>query len=290
PSTPIDEQQSLALSASASDPDNDTLTYAWEQVAPAAPRGAFNAPGSRQPTWTAPDVTASGTYTLRVTVTDGKGGRAQGTVDVAVRKVNQAPTVAATVSAPKTLLAGATGTFTVTASDPDGDPLTYTWSQAAPASAGTWVGGTSGASAQWYSPAVGTQTAFTFSVSVTDGASMPVVRTVTVPVSVPRYTADIQNVWKNVPSCLGCHDASGGLNLTAGSSYSSLVNVTSTANGCTSLKLVAPGDPDQSALVKKLEGTACGTRMPRNNQTYFNQHPDQLILVRSWILAGAAND
>nr|WP_147451484.1 Ig-like domain-containing protein [Corallococcus llansteffanensis] len=276
----------VALTLEASDADGDPLTYVWTQ-SPASPAGTFDDASAPNPSWTAPPVDSSQRFTLEVTVSDGRGGSEQGSVDVDVRRGNQPPTVAATITGPSTLVAGATGTFTITASDPDGDPLTYTWAQTTPATPGTWVGDSTGASAHWYSPVVGTQTAFTLSVSVTDGASTPVVRTLTVPVSVPRYAADVQNVWKSVPSCTGCHD-SGGLNLAAATSYSNLVNVT--ASACGSFKRVAPGDPDRSALIQKLEGTACGTRMPRNNPTYFNQHPDLLILVRSWILAGAAND
>ncbi|WP_147444278.1 MULTISPECIES: Ig-like domain-containing protein [Corallococcus] len=288
PST-LGEHQSLALAVSASDADNDTLTYAWAQVTPATPKGTFSAPASSNPTWTAPAVTSSGTYTLRVTVTDGKGGSAQGTVDVVVQKVNQAPTVTATVSGPAALVAGATGSFSITASDPEGDPLTYAWSQTSPASQGTWVGGRTGASAQWYSPAVGTQTSFTLSVSVTDGQNPPVVRTLTVPVSVPRYATDVQSVWNSVP-CTSCHGAngSGGLNLLSGSSYSNLVNVT--ANVCGPTTRVVPGDPDSSALVQKMEGTTCGSRMPKGDTDYFDQNPGLVVRVRSWILAGAAND
>ncbi|MCY1047043.1 Ig-like domain-containing protein [Corallococcus sp. bb12-1] len=287
PST-LDEQQSTALAVSAADADNDSLTYAWEQVAPAAPLGTFSDPASSLPTWTAPDVSASGTYTLRVTVTDGKGGSAQRTVDIGVQRFNRLPTVTATISGPTTLVAGTTGTFTITASDADGDPLTYAWSQTAPASQGTWVGSRTGASAQWYSPVVGTQTSFTVSVSVTDGQGAPVVRTLTVPVSVPRYSTDIQNVWASVPQCTGCHGTSGSLSLASGSSYSNLVNVT--ANACGTVKRVAPGDPDNSALVQKLEGTACGSRMPKGDTDYFDLNPGLVVRVRSWILAGAAND
>lgn len=289
--TGVGSEVPVALTLEASDADGDALTYAWTQ-SPAAPAGTFDDASAPSPSWTAPRVDSEQRFTLTVTVSDGRGGSEQGSVDVDVSplRANQPPTVASTISGPATLVAGATGTFSLTASDPDGDPLTYTWTQTAPASRGTWVGGSSGASAHWYSPVVGTQTAFTLSVSVTDGMSKPVVRSVTVPVSVPRYATDVQNVWKTVPSCLGCHDTSGGLNLTAGNGYGSLVNVASTATGCGSFKRVTPGDPDRSSLILKLEGTTCGTRMPRNNQTYFDQHPDQLVLVRSWILAGALND
>lgn len=285
--TTVDEQQAITLAVSGSDVDGDPLTYSWEQVAPATPRGTFDNAASTGPVWTAPDVTSSGTYTLRVTVTDGRGGSAQATIDIAVQKFNRPPDVAATISGPTTLVAGVTGTFSITASDADGDPLTYSWTQTAPASSGTWVGARTGSSARWYSPVVATQTSFTFSVSVTDGASTPVVRTVTLPVSVPRYSANVQSIWTSVP-CTGCHGSSGGLNLGSASSYANLVNVT--ANACGPARRVAPGDPDNSALLRKLEGATCGSRMPRNNPTYFDQQPGLLVLIRSWILAGAAND
>ena len=74
----------------------------------------------------------------------------------------------------------------------------------APPTLGTWVGSRTARSAQWYSPVVSTQTSFTVSVSVTDGQSAPVVRTLTLPVSVPHYSADIQSIFNSVP-CTGCH-------------------------------------------------------------------------------------
>jgi hypothetical protein len=145
------------------------------------------------------------------------------------------------------------------------------------------------ASAQWFSPSVGTQTSFTLSVSVTDQQSEPVVRTVTVPVTVPHYAADVQTIWNAVP-CTGCHGTAGGLSLAAADSYANLVNVNTRNATCNTLKRVTPGDPDNSSLVRKLEGATCGTRMPRNNQTHFDTRPGELVRVRSWILAGAAND
>ena len=52
-----------------------------------------------------------------------------------------------------------------------------------------------------------------------------------------------------------------GLRLDAANSYANLVNVAS--NEVPSLKRVKPGDPDNSYLVQKVEGTAAvGGRMP----------------------------
>jgi hypothetical protein len=282
----------VSLTVTASDPDGDTLTHAWEQTAPAAPAGAFSSTTVANPTWTAPTVTASSAFTLRVTVSDGKGGSAQGTVTITVAPAtpqNRAPEVAATITAPSTLKAGASGTLSITATDPDGDTLTYAWSQKAPATTGTFVGGTTGTSAQWFSPAVSAETSFTFEVSVSDGKSAPVVRTVNVPVTVPLYS-DVQNVWNTVSNCTGCHGTAGGLSLAAGSSYANLVNASTTRASCNTLKRVLPGNPDNSSLIRKLEGTTCGTRMPQNNVTHFDNNPGQLILIRSWILGGALNN
>ena len=62
-------------------------------------------------------------------------------------------------------------------------------------------------------------------------------------------------------ACINCHNARGraftaGLDLTAGVSYANLVGVASTERPA--LKRVAPGDPDNSYMVHKLEGQSDG--------------------------------
>ncbi len=48
--------------------------------------------------------------------------------------------------------------------------------------------------------------------------------------------------------------------------------------------LVIPGDPDNSLLVQKLEGTQdCGTRMP----SHIDMPADEVAVVRAWIEGGA---
>ncbi len=77
------------------------------------------------------------------------------------------------------------------------------------------------------------------------------------------------------PRCISCHPNTAGMDLRAGHSYSSLVNVPATTRTGTR---VVPFDPDQSVLVNMLAG---GHRsVPQNEQT----------AIRDWILAGAPNN
>jgi hypothetical protein len=286
--TTIFEQTSIDLGVTATDPDSDPLTYTWTQTSPASPLGTFSNAAIANPSWTAPNVTEDGTYTLRVVVSDGQGGSAQGTINITVERVNQPPTVGATISGPTTLLAGTTGTFSITASDPDGDTLNYSWSN--DGAQGTFVGNTNSSSVQWFSSAIGTQTSFTLNVYVSDGGGDPPVgRTITFPVTVPNYSVDVRAVWSS-GGCTGCHGGSGGLNLGA-SSYANLVNV-SAAGSCSPTARVLPNDPDNSALILKMEGTSCGSgnRMPQGNPSFFDTNRGLVIRVRSWILAGAPNN
>ena len=93
-------------------------------------------------------------------------------------------------------------------------------------------------------------------------------------------------------SCTLCHTSQGrtpsaNLDLSA-NAFSALVNVGSRNKpGAT---MVIPGDPDNSYLIQKLEGTAgiVGLRMPRNGPPYLAD--GQVQIIRRWILLGAKND
>ncbi|MEO5741506.1 MAG: hypothetical protein ABIS29_13020 [Vicinamibacterales bacterium] len=93
-------------------------------------------------------------------------------------------------------------------------------------------------------------------------------------------------------SCTGCHtdqgrNPSGGLVLLEGRSYQQLVGRAST--GKPGATLVIAGDPDNSYLVKKLEGTDInGQRMPRGNGPFLTE--GQMRVIRRWITEGAANN
>jgi hypothetical protein len=94
-------------------------------------------------------------------------------------------------------------------------------------------------------------------------------------------------------ACVACHtnvgrNPAGGLNLLPDLSYAALVNVASLTNpGRTR---VVPGDPDNSILVRKLEGTpgTTGQRMPIGGPPYLTE--GQMLIIRRWIQEGALNN
>jgi len=94
-----------------------------------------------------------------------------------------------------------------------------------------------------------------------------------------------------VPNCAttGCHLGAGapqGLRLDDASSYGMLVGVRSSESAST--LRVAPGFPDDSYLIQKLEGTASvGAQMPLNAPPIAQASID---VIRQWIIDGAIDD
>ena len=93
------------------------------------------------------------------------------------------------------------------------------------------------------------------------------------------------------PTCAtsGCHTGASpaqGMDLSAGQTFSNTVNVLSTEDG--DFDRVEPGDPDNSYLVQKVEGSASsGGRMPLGQPALSN---DEIQLIRSWIADGAQDN
>lgn len=94
-------------------------------------------------------------------------------------------------------------------------------------------------------------------------------------------------------ACIGCHTDQGrtpagpGLVLLEGRSYQQLVGRASA--GRPGATLVIPGDPQNSYLIRKLEGRDInGERMPRSVGPYLTE--GQIIVIRKWISDGAANN
>ncbi len=114
----------VTLHVNASDPDNDTLSYSYT-----ATGGTMEGTGA-DGRWS-PAGLAAGTYTATAKVDDGKGGTASCSADLKVEpKPNQNPVISCTTERSPIMPGERTG-ITSTASDPDGDPLTYNYSATA---------------------------------------------------------------------------------------------------------------------------------------------------------------
>jgi outer membrane protein OmpA-like peptidoglycan-associated protein len=116
----LDSGDVVTVRVSATDPDGDPLTYSWTAtggtVEGTGTEVRWNSAGTRQ-----------GTYTVTVRVDDGRGGIASCAADIRVEPRPNRPPVM-TCSADRTsILVGERARITAQASDPDGDPLTFTW-------------------------------------------------------------------------------------------------------------------------------------------------------------------
>jgi hypothetical protein len=109
----------------------------------------------------------------------------------------------------------------------------------------------------------------------------------------PTFASIEQEIFQTTDSagraaCANCHTGripNVSINFSPGvDSYALLVNVPSRQRPA--MMLVAPGDPDNSYLLHKLEGrsTIVGLRMPRN-PPYLTE--GQISVVRRWIEIGA---
>ncbi len=121
----LQSQRDLVVSSSrcqvtcaAIDPDGDNLTYSWS-----ATGGALSGTGPVT-TWVAPDT--SGTYTITVKVTDGRGGEATSQLAINMR-VNRPPVIESLTAEPPVVNKAETADIKCVAFDPDGDELAYQW-------------------------------------------------------------------------------------------------------------------------------------------------------------------
>jgi hypothetical protein len=125
----------VSLAVNAHDPDaGDTLSYLWT-----SPSGVFDPANASSIEWTAPET--AGTYRITVQVQDNHQAQATMSVDITVRaesdagttatitvSLNNWPVVSEVTSTKGRIDVGDTTTLDCTATDADGDTLTYAWS------------------------------------------------------------------------------------------------------------------------------------------------------------------
>lgn len=149
----------IDVQCNAVDIDGDTVNYRWSANA-----GVFAGSGAAVQ-WTAPDST--GSYTVACTVVDSHGAAIAAQVTVQVTEAepeepvstNQAPVIHSMSADPSIVCPGERSTITATVSDPEGDPITYSWK----ASGGHITG--EGTSATWTAPDAGGTYVITVSVA-----------------------------------------------------------------------------------------------------------------------------
>jgi hypothetical protein len=148
------------LVAAASDTDGDILTYEWS-----ANSGTISGEGNTV-IWTAPAI--AGNYTIKLTVSDGKGGIATKSTNITtIDKPNNPPVITGmTIDGAAPVAENAarqwvTKTVHCNVDDPDGDQLSYLWR----ATGGKITG--EGSTVGWTSPGVSGE--YTVTVIVSDG-------------------------------------------------------------------------------------------------------------------------
>jgi hypothetical protein len=204
-STNIVPGASITAKATAHDPDGgDTITFAWS-AGPAA--GSFSTSSAATTTWTAP--TSEGDETLVLAVTDNHGDSASASIVVHVSASNgrgQAdvnvtfnawPAVTDLVAAPGYILLGSPTSLTATASDADGDALSYAWTSTC---ASAVFSSATAAVTNVTLPIGATDASCDFTVTVGDGKGGSTTGQTTLPVGkpvaieAPTITSSVQSV------------------------------------------------------------------------------------------------
>lgn len=177
--TSVEEGGTVGLDASgSSDPDDDTLTFAWSDDC----GGGFSATDVAQSTWTAPAVDSETTCTITVTVSDGELDDSASVQVTVTPTANQAPV--ADAGSDLDVQEGASVQLDGSgSSDPDGTIATYQWTQTGGPDA-VDVSGADTDTLSFTAPDVGPEGAtLTFNLQVTDDQGASADDTVLVTVS-----------------------------------------------------------------------------------------------------------
>ena len=155
------------------DPEGQSLTYTWTQTS--GPAVTLSDANAANPTFEAPEGLSNTTVQFELTVSDGTNTSSIDTVAITINADNDAPTAVAGHN--QNILEGAVVTLNGTASsDPEGQPLTYSWVQ----TAGPAVTlNDASAASPTFSAAPGIAI-YQFELTVSDGSNTSSVDTVTV--------------------------------------------------------------------------------------------------------------
>ena len=113
------------LQVTASDPDHDPLVFAWTSTCP----GMFDRTDRAQVTFITGTLATGADCAFQVSLSDGHGGTATGTLvlSAAVPVINIAPTMGIVYQSTDAADVGEVVLLHASATDPEGQPLTWTW-------------------------------------------------------------------------------------------------------------------------------------------------------------------
>ena len=182
--TDLSGNRNYTLSATATDADGDTLAYSWNASASNGNIGRLTSLNSSSIAWVTPDVTATTSVTITLTVNDlkenGLKSRSQ-VFTVSPTRINQAPTnlaidiVDLNNVATTTFYAYRDYILKGSATDPEGETITWQWS----VNKGTVYTPTA-TSTRWLTPSTPQTAEITLTVTDIKGASSSFKRTVNI--------------------------------------------------------------------------------------------------------------